>query len=170
MVALTTLFARFAHCPACVRHFSHLVSVVAAQIDDAVESWGNSDLLVSSAVWCSGGAGSKRRRADPHLKELASRAAAERKEAKASGLLSAGASTLRGWEEERLRELLAAGHIYFQSPHIVSSAFDAARIGHPAQDLLLHCLWHHAALGTLVLPPAVLSSLDEPFSTLDCPR
>ncbi len=156
--ALTSLLAEYAHCPACTGHFSQLVTQIAACTDSSVESWGNAELLVASSAWLPGVAGTKRRRADPHLKELAARAAVERKEGKASGQLSAASSTVRGWDAQRICASLATGHIHFRLPQVVSSAFDAARIGRPAQELLLHCLWHHADAGALILPPAASRS------------
>ena len=152
---LLSSLAKATHCHALQLHFGRLASVLADAIDGNVQSWGRQDLARQEGVDMMGLSGRKRRRTDPHVRALAGCAAAG--SADASRLRALGATQgeqLARAHERNLCEMQAANHLTFARPGVMASAFDAARIGMPSVDMMLHLVWCSATQRLACLPPA----------------
>ena len=109
--------------------------------------------------------GKKRRRAEHRGRDaIASQSASSAVGIGAAALASGVAEVQRVhdlFKCTKMCEYLAACHLTGKLSSVYSSAFDAARIGQPALELLLHTCFSHTCCGSLVLPPAELAP---PFS------
>ena len=61
----------------------------------------------------------------------------------------------RDWKEKSLCAVVASNHLCCTNVAVVSSCFDAGRIGRPSQELLLHTLWLPTRGVGCPLPPRV---------------
>ena len=145
------------HCLACVSWMGELIRQVAGHIDGRPEQWGNKNLLKSDSIWMAGCSGSKRRRADPHMKYMAvTPGASSTSEVARSHGLARTQVALR-WEEEMLSQMRSTAILHSQgSTQTLSSCLDAARVGRPAEDYLIHLIWDHKLQATMVAPPQAL--------------
>ena len=155
LVALLRVLNDARHCLACVGWLTKLSCVIAEHIDQRAEQWGNRNLLKSEGIWIEGTTGAKRRRADAHMKYQAVMAGATHTSAVARQHGLANTSVALRWEEEALSQLRSTSILAASasSRGVVSSCLDAARIGRPAQDFLIHLLWDHTIGATIVAPP-----------------
>ena len=112
-------------------------------------------------MWLVGPSGTKRRRADPFLKDRVALEANAQSSSRGAGAELKAAdkvstSLQSKWTIERLCFTQAACHLSARvGSRVFHSTFDASRIGEPALDLLMHLVWSHAGQVTLPLPPAV---------------
>jgi hypothetical protein len=142
------------HCLACISWLGELIRQVAGHIDSRPEAWGDKNLLKSDSIWMAGCSGSKRRRADPHMKYIVatSGASSTSELARSHGLASTQGAL--HWEAEALSQMRSTAILQSQiCTQTVSSCLDAARVGRPAEDYLLHLMWDHVLQSTIVAPP-----------------
>ena len=138
----------------------HLICLVSMHIDRRTGEWGDSDLLRNKNIMLDGpseSATNKRRRADPHLKFLAASSGQTAEVARRYNITSGNSA--RDWEEEFLCQHRCATLLSCTGFNwTVSSCLDAARVGRPAREILLHLLWDHKHNVAMVAPPQVARS------------
>lgn len=150
-------------CTACTKHVRDILLAYSQHIDSRPDAWGNSGLIAFQGSELPGDSGKKRKRADPHLREMC---AEDPKMGNILFDLAAGdsegrkrRSTTRTWMSSFMAEHLAMGRLMFPAkPHSIAFVFDAARIGKPAVETLVNMAWVPGKTDAVyILPPAVVS-------------
>lgn len=143
-------------CPAADAHVGALAVDLVGLIDQCIEVWGDGDLLVVRGLVLRGPSG-KRRRADPHLRQMVVGGGQEEGGARLakSAKRQCARQSVRDWLVQHCAVLQAASHIAFEKTVVFSGAFDGARLGKPALELVLHVLWGPKQGLSSMLPPAV---------------
>ena len=153
-IALGALFAA-RKCAAVAAQCHELLKGISTQALATQTQWGDADL---SKSFLSGASGKKKRRVDMHLKlELASA-----REASMPGtiLSKVDSKAIPRWKLERMRYVLANNHLCCSPLHVISSAFDAGRVGKPSLELLLHVVLVGRSSVSTPLPPRVPTNRD----------
>ena len=147
------------HCDATQRHLGRILQIIGAAIDRGAETWGACTLSDLHELNQLGRSGRKRRRLDPHVRMYsATGEAVDASSCSAEGLRSnqfPGAASVREWQEQQMCAVQAGAHLLCGRESTFCSIFDAARVGKPALDVLLHCVWLPGAAVSLVSPPVV---------------
>ena len=143
-------------CRASASLWASLVSRVAEHVEGRREQWGNFDVLgwqVASLP-----EGRKRRVHDSFQRQAAAKMSKTVATRSTSELERKGVKrqTLQSWQEQFLSRSMAQQHLLCSGALVLDSCFDAARVGTPGVELLLHA----GRFGTsaVVLPPAVPAS------------
>ena len=153
--------SKLAHCSTIMLHLGSLLAKVADSIDDSKATWCSGTLADAIQASIAVGSSGKKRRVDPHLKEqvasIASSAIAGSSPIQAMvGLGAATSKDLAHWQEARMGQLQASAHLACTvAPCVISSAFDASRIGTPSSEVLVHVVQTLSGK-SIVLPPAAL--------------
>ena len=148
-------------CEASKHHLLGMVHRLASHIDGRGEHWGDCSKAAMERAQLLGNSGKKRRRSDAHYRDLCmqdtealSSKLVYEKDTGGSGA-SAKRSTGRTWLSRAMSERLAVGRLAGQGcPRNIALCFDAARIGRPAQEILMNVAELDSGVHTL--PPAVL--------------
>ena len=131
---------------------------VSANLESRTSMWGSSRLKdledLRELTW----SGKKRKRFDPHhrdicLRDFSAVQSLERHEKESRGTKCK--STAASWVTKFLAERLAEGHLLGRNPHNIYLQFDASRIGRPAVETLLNFAEFQGVPGGFVLAPAV---------------
>lgn len=131
-------------------------------IDERINAWAVWDLLTAGVDYLAPSA-AKRARTDVHVRQLlvSETCGANGTEVDAIGIYI-GRGGKKGnvykWELRDLCNYWAFGNLMFENQQVISSTFDAARIGRPALDLLCHAMMTCPQEKVMILPPVVLSS------------
>ena len=149
-------------CPACSAWTTSLLKCIAEKIDNKYLEWDvfNSgavgDLLLVSPS-------GKRRRINNGLKDVLMHDAITKTSGESTAKHVAGLglkfdeSVARSWERAKLCERKAARWATFEIPQSFSIAFDAARIGKPARNIMAGVLWGCSANKGAILTPQVIA-------------
>ena len=142
-------------CVAVLPGLRRLLVDMADAIDENVTNWGDRRLENGGILsFYDGGAPDKRRRIDEHLK-----ARIAREHTLAGQVLlgrsEATSSDLRKWLVKDLCNCRAAGALLLSPGGALWTALDAARVGRPASELLLHAAWKPEKDVFTILAPAV---------------
>ena len=148
-------------CPAVGRCVAKGLQALAAGVECNFDSWAHQDFLKSMGLVLRS-RGGKRRRMDPHAKQVAiadaiqvGRADKTSSLVRTLGLGCDSSSTI--WMEQGLTFMQSASRLTFRMPRIVSITLDGATIGKPAREMLLIAQYVWPTDMCTLLPP------QEPF-------
>ena len=155
-------------CPACSAWAAELLKSIAQKVDDAYAVWdvfnigAVKDLLLVSPS-------GKRRRINSGLKDVLmhdaiTKTSGESTAKHVAGLgLNVDESVARSWERAKLCERKAARWATFEGPQSFSIAFDAARIGKPARNIIAGVIWGcKSEKGAMLTPQVRVEKRQEP--------
>lgn len=180
---MVCLFFTHKSCPCILAACAEVVKAAGACIDDGVHLWGDFEWHRSSIA--SVQAATKGRRCDPHVKAFCLEGALSQGLATtigqaARGMASVSPSQAVHWREVELASFRAAMHLSFFEVQNFSIAFDCARIGRPAKELLLLAVSAPEEDRHGVAPPQVLLGIawvswpplgvPDPSPEVDCRR
>ena len=133
-------------CDACHALFSQALEQLAMHIEARAQRWGSDNLLVSEILERTTPGGTKRRRVEQGVREAIMRKAAEKNATGPSVI--AGATGIADpmlcykWRLSDLARFRGSCLAeYKEGPRTCHSVFDAARVGKPARDWLIHLFW-----------------------------
>ena len=149
--------ATFVQCPRIMAHLGTVTANLSTIIASSPAAWGR-DLTLERS-WLPGLSETKRRRADPHLKQKVSTSSSSTSRSAAATAVAAGSLAKRQvtqWREGQLATLQATAMMrWHKKPAILSSVLDASRLGKPSREYLLHCAFDATGSCSYVFPPAV---------------
>ena len=151
-------------CPAIGRCVAKGLEALAAGVEGNFDSWAHQDFLKSMGLVLRSHNG-KRRRMDPHAKQVAIADAIQKGRAdKTSSLLRTlglgcdTSSTI--WMEQGLAFMHSASRLAFRTPKIASITLDCGTIGEPGRKMLLIAQYMWPADLCTLLPPQEPLSLE----------
>ena len=129
-------------CPCARNVLSDVIEKLALSVDTMRGQWAADDLLKCRSIVHYNGRG-KRTRTDPHMKQIVTDTALEQylnptPQACAVSNKVGSRRTGSRWAEQAMADQIAACHLSYESPGIMSYAFDAAKMGNPGVDYLFN--------------------------------
>lgn len=154
-----TLLMKFATCPAVSWWCHSLIDALAEGIEDATETWGDFEWHDTAGAFLKSAV--KRRRTDAHVKAHVLQH--QVLSGKAPTAASAGrcasdvdASQAVRWMQAEMAAYRAHLNMSLQDSVVVALACDAARVGHPAREMLVGAASDPDRQRHGILPPQVL--------------
>jgi hypothetical protein len=150
-------------CGALTQWLRHSLQHIADDIEDNNKEWGFFDWHKTCEAAVVNPATSHRRRSDHHAKQFAVRSAiASGEAASCSGAARSMSGVDRrrayAWKVQEMSCFQAASLFNFDNAESVSVAYDAARLGNPAKEMLAILATNLATGRHAALPPQVLGS------------